>query len=117
MPASSHNRFEYYISALNDLKDKKRSIVQVRDQNKLLQAWALLQLDEDGACQILILYSVTRGRGYGAAVLKKAENMARFLGCSCIWLHAEDEAVAFYLHLGWRQRTDRPWILYKHLWL
>jgi ribosomal protein S18 acetylase RimI-like enzyme len=79
------------------------TVIALADGGDLLGTVRLLPGDGDGRRQVrqLAVAPSARHCGVGAALMAAAEMRAAEEGCSAIWLHARDTAIAFYERLGY----------------
>lgn len=61
------------------------------------------------AVRLVAVAADRRGRGYGAAMMRMAENVAKEKGWRQVRLHARPDAIGFYKRCGYREiQWDEP---------
>lgn len=89
----------------------KEIAVTVRDDNDAVHGGVIAYVFEDN-CYIDTVWNddAARGKGFGAEMVRMAEDEARRLGARGVWLYTTNfQAKPFYEKLGYRQFAELQW--------
>ena len=87
--------------------EKNNTLIAAFDDDEMVGCCMLCkETDEKIKLRQMAVHEDVQGKGFGAAILNFAENIARDKGYKIIFMHARKTAVGFYEKLGYQINSE-----------